>query len=565
MYITHNLTEDKLLFAMKIGGLVMPSLAIINPDKKILNNFGEITFIGNENYFYPKSGKNSKTNTFNHDAYSPRMPEAYYVYQLESLKEKYYKVMDLIEKNSNKSMVFKHYGFHEVLSEENARRESDKIYVNNKRLFLLEAYFLSKNEKVDYVLSNLEEKLNKFKEGKEVYSVVEDFISKSKPQFSLEKMRMFLYINDKNIFKYDHTKLINELSKNFSNLSNDELYNLIEISTKLYYKKQGLVEVDYDIDKTIENLYKKANSIELYDFIKNINDSVNTPEVYSLKLLNGYTNNGTKKFIDYNIDNCLKKMNKLIRENGGDIRNNESQGNLDPRWVSFAELKSHRAFNKKLTGKKEIESEIANLKTPEEVKEFSEKAMKQLQEKIKEKLPNLLKDCTITTVEMMFISYVFDKFGEYPYEFKNGQEVPKYHMNLYYQSLNEEEKNILNQLLFDSYQYVKINQPSDYLEIKLKDKIPFDNDNLMTLERSCKGIIVPDNLKHLNEIKDFFEKRYVKVFVQKISNNENYDNLILNNMIKSISDFGDYKDNVITEIDNQIKEINEKHKNNFKL
>ena len=67
----HNLTARALLHAVKMGGLPVPSVAITKVDSP-LDNFGELTLIGDVSMIDPKAGGGAKV--FGADIYSPRYP-----------------------------------------------------------------------------------------------------------------------------------------------------------------------------------------------------------------------------------------------------------------------------------------------------------------------------------------------------------------------------------------------------------------------------------------------------------------------------------------------------------
>ena len=68
----HNITEDKLLKAIKIGGLANPSAAIIDTSKSIHNNYGEISLIMPSYMIDKRTGRNA--GTFEGDAWTPMYP-----------------------------------------------------------------------------------------------------------------------------------------------------------------------------------------------------------------------------------------------------------------------------------------------------------------------------------------------------------------------------------------------------------------------------------------------------------------------------------------------------------
>jgi hypothetical protein len=71
LIVTHNLTADNLLHAVKMGGIPVPSLAVTKKDNP-LTGFGEITLIGDKAMADPKGYAGTKV--FGADIYSPRYP-----------------------------------------------------------------------------------------------------------------------------------------------------------------------------------------------------------------------------------------------------------------------------------------------------------------------------------------------------------------------------------------------------------------------------------------------------------------------------------------------------------
>ena len=68
----HNITEDKLLKAIKMGGLANPSAAIIDTSKGIHNSYGEISLIMPSSMIDKRTGRNA--GTFEGDAWTPMYP-----------------------------------------------------------------------------------------------------------------------------------------------------------------------------------------------------------------------------------------------------------------------------------------------------------------------------------------------------------------------------------------------------------------------------------------------------------------------------------------------------------
>jgi hypothetical protein len=72
LYVVHNLSETKLGYAVELGGLAAPSLAVARGDIGF-ENFGEISLIGDPSMADPR-GRGVRA--FNADVYTPRQPRA---------------------------------------------------------------------------------------------------------------------------------------------------------------------------------------------------------------------------------------------------------------------------------------------------------------------------------------------------------------------------------------------------------------------------------------------------------------------------------------------------------
>ncbi|RKW44796.1 MAG: hypothetical protein D8B41_05945, partial [Porphyromonas sp.] len=68
----HNITEDKLHKAVRLGGLANPSIAVIDSSHQQHNGYGEISLVMPSSKINKTTGKNA--GTFFGDAYTPRVP-----------------------------------------------------------------------------------------------------------------------------------------------------------------------------------------------------------------------------------------------------------------------------------------------------------------------------------------------------------------------------------------------------------------------------------------------------------------------------------------------------------
>ena len=98
----HNLTAEKLLKSLELGGLPMPSIAVTKADIPH-DNFGEITLIMGKDTIDPK--KNKKNVVYSADAWTPTFPQVEYEADANVEKRINSKLLDLAKKVDD---VFKH-------------------------------------------------------------------------------------------------------------------------------------------------------------------------------------------------------------------------------------------------------------------------------------------------------------------------------------------------------------------------------------------------------------------------------------------------------------------------
>tara|TARA_R110000803_G_C11989469_1_gene321883 strand:+ start:28303 stop:35469 length:7167 start_codon:yes stop_codon:yes gene_type:complete len=82
LFVAHNLSEENLTHAFKMGGLAVPSVAVTKKGQT-LEGFGDITLIAN-----PELLKSPKAKVFDGDIYSPRYPSVERVVNTEKMDRK---------------------------------------------------------------------------------------------------------------------------------------------------------------------------------------------------------------------------------------------------------------------------------------------------------------------------------------------------------------------------------------------------------------------------------------------------------------------------------------------
>lgn len=152
LIVQHNLSEEKLLYTDKMGGLSVPSLAI-SGQKAPMENFGEITLIGDKELISP-----SKTSAvYSSDVYSPRYPRINYLPNENAIKY----LKSKIDKVKNKTEDVGEYTWIEYFKESGRQGIYDSYMTN--QIFYAENNKTkpeSRKEVYDYV----EQNANKYNE-----------------------------------------------------------------------------------------------------------------------------------------------------------------------------------------------------------------------------------------------------------------------------------------------------------------------------------------------------------------------------------------------------------------
>lgn len=94
----HNVTEQKLRDAIKLGALPVPSIGIIDAEKSNFTDYGAITLIGDRDLIDPKNKKNK---VFDSDVYSPTRPNIQRLYT----DEEYDRALEVMDKYDQPSEI----------------------------------------------------------------------------------------------------------------------------------------------------------------------------------------------------------------------------------------------------------------------------------------------------------------------------------------------------------------------------------------------------------------------------------------------------------------------------
>lgn len=314
----HNTSEAKLLQSIELGGLAMPSIAIVRSDIGH-EGFGNISLILKSDAIDPQ--KNYDNKVYSADAYSPRFPQIAYSFngkELRALADKMDTSVSMLEANDfaegntrermidnlkNNEYFIKHY-----LKEFGIKAEivykpaeySNAIYLKEDvKNFLLKDY-------------SFEELMNSDKVQQELQNAVDKAKEKETREFK------------KNILQHSYEKLIRSLD----DARNEKfIYDILEKdynNDKLI--AQGKAEQVVDAYETERKTKEKLNGDKQFnDYAKSSVDKV-LDKKYLRNNKDYYTNSGNPRSFealhdDYTAENAVR----IMKEQGG---KNSEGGNV---------------------------------------------------------------------------------------------------------------------------------------------------------------------------------------------------------------------------------------------
>lgn len=314
----HNTTESKLLQTIELGGLPMPSIAIIkgNMDHE---GFGNISLILKSRSIDPEYDYNNKI--YSADAYSPRFPRVAYslnAKELRNLADKINTSVSMLEANdfaegNSRERIIDSLKYNDnfiryYLKEFNISREiayKNPEYSNTIYLYEEMKDFLKK----DYSLKEL---LNNSKIKEELDAAFEKAKNKQDKIFK------------KNLMQRSYDKLLQQFDA-----AREESYIFDEVEKQYNYDKdiaQGKAKEVEDSYQTRQNTIEKLkNDGDFNAYVEKTVDKIINKK-YLRNNKDYYTNSGNPRpfsalYEEYNAENAVR----IMKEQGG---KNSEGGNI---------------------------------------------------------------------------------------------------------------------------------------------------------------------------------------------------------------------------------------------
>ena len=312
----HNITEEKLRKALKLGGFANPSLAVIDTNKNGHDNFGEISFIAPSALLDKRTGKTA--GTWITDAYTQRYPSVERQMS-EKGSQKFRDWVDSLEYPAADKAEIKRQA-EEALSNNNAPAW-ELMYLKEKGIDIKEY-----NSKVDY---RWKEIIRDHPTAEDILSSMQNDPELNEKVTSLVK-HTIIHPTWEKVSLEVRRKIYEETGNKVSPINPQVRKQTKEIFERDYaptlLDKDGKPKAE-DIKKVVEDIVKEHNDTKKYDFyLSKVKASgyVNKNGLYEdyirwqekkldefgtkNRIFRGYKPDGTRKYVPETLENVSKAM-----------------------------------------------------------------------------------------------------------------------------------------------------------------------------------------------------------------------------------------------------------------
>lgn len=469
----HNISEQKLRKVLKQGGFANPSIAVIDTDKQVHNDYGEISLILPSRKINKSTGKNA--GTFEGDAWTPMYPVV--EKQISSdggitmhndinavPKDMQSKVRNALNgwlENGSDTDLSYLYLFQQgkapqmIVEKPKYSNEVHKT-LNDIMFGVNSVYNLSKNEIKKlvelYIQTELDGNIKEYNEAiQRKISKYEELIKRGKPN-SLQYRVADSYLEDIEKYGYPLSPLINFVN----DVQRDKI-------------KQGSKNAQKTLNTASQIIKDAGLEKDFKNWVEGLNNRYQTKEV----IFDGFTPTGKRRYIPNTLENVSKIMKKQGRQASAGIS------------ISFSNFAAAvMKANGSLDNIRKKKSKLTN--EHKDIEDFEEK-WKEVYFDLAMKLqPNA----------NMFDDYGFARLQEAANE-KNPQ---TYIRNVYGITLSEEDV----QKLQDLVEAIREERPALYFETKFERPV--------ILNEFSKAV-VPEDLS--DDLKKTLRDNGVEVFTYK--------------------------------------------------
>lgn len=342
----HNISEEKLLKAIKQGGLANPSVAVIDSSRQDHKAYGGISLILPSDKIAKRTGKNA--GTWQGDAYTPTYPE---VEKQMSNKG--------AEKSSSDVLSVPKEMQHEVRNGIDRWLNGGDANSGLKYLFLHEKGVAPEPKKIQPKFSD--EAYNELKFITAGYFNIYG-IGKADAQKVLDMYIEAKFDGDKDLYE-EKTKAWLERNKSIvdAGAKGGKRYAIAKENVELYdeygFNYKGVQtfvrDVEYDHRKSGVDTNATLNEVEDYIKTNNLTDEFNTwlegkEKEYGIKevIFDGFTPSGNRRYVPNTLENVSKLMKKQGRNGatGAAVSFQNFAARLMPSYGTLKDIRSKKGL-----------------------------------------------------------------------------------------------------------------------------------------------------------------------------------------------------------------------------
>lgn len=469
----HNISEQKLRKVLKQGGFANPSIAVIDTDKQVHNDYGEISLILPSRKINKSTGKNA--GTFEGDAWTPMYPVVEKQISSDGRitmhndinavpKDMQSEVRNALNRwleNGSDTDLSYLYLFQQGKAPQmivEKPKYSNEVYktLNDIMFGVNSVYNLSKNEIKKlvelYIQTELDGNIKEYNEAiQRKISKYEELIKRGKPN-SLQYRVADSYLEDIEKYGYPLSPLINFVN----DVQRDKI-------------KQGSKNAQKTLNTASQIIKDAGLEKDFKNWVEGLNNRYQTKEV----IFDGFTPTGKRRYIPNTLENVSKIMKKQGRQASAGIS------------ISFSNFAAAvMKANGSLDNIRKKKSKLTN--EHKDIEDFEEK-WKEVYFDLAMKLqPNA----------NMFDDYGFARLQEAA----NEKNLQTYIRNVYGITLSEEDV----QKLQDLVEAIREERPALYFETKFERPV--------ILNEFSKAV-VPEDLS--DDLKKTLRDNGVEVFTYK--------------------------------------------------
>lgn len=368
----HNKDEDSILAALKLGGLPMPSIAVVKGAEGH-SKYGPISLIFDKNTIDPQEDRRNKV--YGGDAYTPTKPSVEYKIDTNAALAVEKNIYDLSKQVANgifsDSSTLRKRGIEAVssksvneaaaaLARDDAVRAAymaahglnlepvlqEKVwdkYGNETLQTVLDEIGVTRIAEInaDFALGkSVQEALGK--DAERIENILRDYY-RGKGEALLQKIARKSGWSEEEISQKRQARIETSMKNNVSNFT---LENLVRHAWD-YYQDGGTTEGEIDRWATSDKLIEETNGKDVQDWIRaQLDDVFGEPGIYNGK--DPYTASGIRKnfaetHYSYTLENIVRAMQETQEERGGQVAGATAgglQASSAPVYGSIAEIKA---------------------------------------------------------------------------------------------------------------------------------------------------------------------------------------------------------------------------------